>query len=160
MPLLAITTIRALAVIISLWIVSPANTFVVQLQTPMLRKPLLSSPSIFKSPTTPLHLSSNIGNDNGILNIDDGGENEDEEDEFPSDTAMAKTTPPPSPSPSPSQQSKSQQQGGSQQAPLTPTPPDDASAFGDTIPKLNTVHLIGRIGQTPNPRYFDDGKGD
>ena len=36
-----------------------------------------------------------------------------------------------------------------------PTPSD--SSFGDNIPKLNSVTLVGRVGQQPNPRYFDNG---
>lgn len=35
--------------------------------------------------------------------------------------------------------------------------PSDYGDFGDSIPKLNSVTLVGRIGQTPNPRYFDNG---
>lgn len=30
--------------------------------------------------------------------------------------------------------------------------------FEEHIPKINTVTLVGRIGQDPEPRYFDDGK--
>jgi single-strand DNA-binding protein len=30
--------------------------------------------------------------------------------------------------------------------------------WDDTIPKFNTVHLTGRLGIDPEPRYFDDGK--
>lgn len=30
--------------------------------------------------------------------------------------------------------------------------------FDERIPKLNTVHLTGRVGNDPEPRYFDDGK--
>ena len=36
-------------------------------------------------------------------------------------------------------------------------PPSDYGDFGDSVPKLNSVTLVGRIGQTPNPRYFDNG---
>lgn len=32
------------------------------------------------------------------------------------------------------------------------------SLFDDYIPKLNVVTLSGRVGQDPEPRYFDDGK--
>lgn len=30
--------------------------------------------------------------------------------------------------------------------------------WDDTVPRFNTVHLTGRIGNDPDPRYFDDGK--
>jgi single-strand DNA-binding protein len=30
--------------------------------------------------------------------------------------------------------------------------------WDDTIPRFNTIHLTGRIGNDPDPRYFDDGK--
>ncbi|GMI16538.1 hypothetical protein TrLO_g10795 [Triparma laevis f. longispina] len=42
----------------------------------------------------------------------------------------------------------------SNDAPFDPTSYGD---FGDHVPKLNSVTLVGRIGQTPNPRYFDNG---
>mmetsp|Transcript_95 Transcript_95/g.76 ORF Transcript_95/g.76 Transcript_95/m.76 type:complete len:273 (+) Transcript_95:1-819(+) len=32
------------------------------------------------------------------------------------------------------------------------------SVFEDHIPQMNTVNLVGRVGQDPEPRYFDDGK--
>jgi single-strand DNA-binding protein len=35
--------------------------------------------------------------------------------------------------------------------------PMDTGEFGDHVPKLNSVTLVGRIGQQPNPRYFDNG---
>ena len=42
-------------------------------------------------------------------------------------------------------------------------PKIDRSALEETefeafIPKINSVTLVGRIGQDPEPRYFDDGK--
>lgn len=30
--------------------------------------------------------------------------------------------------------------------------------FEEHLPKINSVTLVGRIGQNPEPRYFDDGK--
>jgi len=45
-----------------------------------------------------------------------------------------------------------------------PTSPTEAYAsipadeFEEHIPKINSVTLVGRIGQDPQPRYFDDGK--
>lgn len=33
-----------------------------------------------------------------------------------------------------------------------------AGDFDERIPRLNTVHLTGRVGNDPEPRYFDDGK--
>jgi single-strand DNA-binding protein len=30
--------------------------------------------------------------------------------------------------------------------------------FDEHLPKLNTVMLVGRVGNDPEPRYFDDGK--
>eukprot|EP00980_Cylindrotheca_fusiformis_P003186 scaffold721_cov131-Cylindrotheca_fusiformis.AAC.76 len=30
--------------------------------------------------------------------------------------------------------------------------------WDDRVARLNTVHLVGRVGNTPEPRYFDDGK--
>lgn len=30
--------------------------------------------------------------------------------------------------------------------------------WDDRVAQLNTVHLVGRIGNNPEPRYFDDGK--
>lgn len=30
--------------------------------------------------------------------------------------------------------------------------------FDEHLPKLNTVTLVGRVGNDPEPRYFDDGK--
>jgi single-strand DNA-binding protein len=30
--------------------------------------------------------------------------------------------------------------------------------FEEHVPKINSVTLVGRIGQNPEPRYFDDGK--
>ncbi|GMI14475.1 hypothetical protein TrVE_jg9745 [Triparma verrucosa] len=35
--------------------------------------------------------------------------------------------------------------------------PNSLGEFGDHVPKLNSVTLVGRIGQAPNPRYFDNG---
>lgn len=35
---------------------------------------------------------------------------------------------------------------------------DFDSVFEDHIPQLNIVTLVGRVGGTPEPRYFDDGK--
>ncbi|KAK1742496.1 single-stranded DNA-binding protein [Skeletonema marinoi] len=33
-----------------------------------------------------------------------------------------------------------------------------ATPFDEHLPKLNTVTLVGRVGNAPEPRYFDDGK--
>ena len=33
-----------------------------------------------------------------------------------------------------------------------------AGDWDDKIARFNTVHLTGRVGNTPEPRYFDDGK--
>ncbi len=33
-----------------------------------------------------------------------------------------------------------------------------ATPFDEHLPKLNTVTLVGRVGNDPEPRYFDDGK--
>ena len=33
-----------------------------------------------------------------------------------------------------------------------------ASEFEDHIPRVNAVTLVGRVGQDPEPKYFDDGK--
>ena len=33
-----------------------------------------------------------------------------------------------------------------------------ATPFDEHLPKLNTVSLVGRVGNDPEPRYFDDGK--
>ena len=33
-----------------------------------------------------------------------------------------------------------------------------ASPFDEHLPKINTVTLVGRVGNDPEPRYFDDGK--
>ncbi|KAL9179496.1 hypothetical protein ACHAXT_008786 [Thalassiosira profunda] len=33
-----------------------------------------------------------------------------------------------------------------------------ATPFDEHLPKLNTVTLVGRVGNEPEPRYFDDGK--
>jgi hypothetical protein len=30
--------------------------------------------------------------------------------------------------------------------------------WDERVPRFNTVHLTGRIGSDPEPRYFDDGK--
>lgn len=30
--------------------------------------------------------------------------------------------------------------------------------WDDRVARLNTVHLVGRVGNTPEPKYFDDGK--
>jgi single-strand DNA-binding protein len=30
--------------------------------------------------------------------------------------------------------------------------------FDEKIPRLNTIHLTGRVGNDPEPRYLDDGK--
>ena len=30
--------------------------------------------------------------------------------------------------------------------------------WDDSVPRFNTVHLTGRIGNDPEPRYLDDGK--
>jgi hypothetical protein len=30
--------------------------------------------------------------------------------------------------------------------------------WDERVAKFNTVHLVGRIGNAPEPRYFDDGK--
>ena len=30
--------------------------------------------------------------------------------------------------------------------------------WDERVAKLNTVHLVGRVGNNPEPRYFDDGK--
>ena len=34
----------------------------------------------------------------------------------------------------------------------------EETEFEAFIPKINSVTLVGRIGQNPEPRYFDDGK--
>jgi single-strand DNA-binding protein len=31
-------------------------------------------------------------------------------------------------------------------------------AFDEIVPKINSVTLVGRVGQDPQPRYFEDGK--
>lgn len=33
-----------------------------------------------------------------------------------------------------------------------------ATPFDEHLPQLNTVTLVGRVGNDPEPRYFDDGK--
>lgn len=33
-----------------------------------------------------------------------------------------------------------------------------ATPFDEHLPKINTVTLVGRVGNNPEPRYFDDGK--
>ncbi|KAL7428677.1 hypothetical protein ACHAXH_000888 [Discostella pseudostelligera] len=33
-----------------------------------------------------------------------------------------------------------------------------ATPFDEHLPKINTVTLVGRVGNDPEPRYFDDGK--
>lgn len=33
-----------------------------------------------------------------------------------------------------------------------------ATPFDEHLPKINTVTLVGRVGNAPEPRYFDDGK--
>jgi single-strand DNA-binding protein len=33
-----------------------------------------------------------------------------------------------------------------------------ATDFDEHLPKINTVSLVGRVGNDPEPRYFDDGK--
>lgn len=33
-----------------------------------------------------------------------------------------------------------------------------ATPFDEHLPKINTVSLVGRVGNDPEPRYFDDGK--
>jgi single-strand DNA-binding protein len=33
-----------------------------------------------------------------------------------------------------------------------------AGKFDEKIPRLNTIHLTGRVGNDPEPRYLDDGK--
>ena len=33
-----------------------------------------------------------------------------------------------------------------------------ATEFDEHLPKINTVTLVGRVGNDPEPRYFDDGK--
>jgi len=33
-----------------------------------------------------------------------------------------------------------------------------ATPFDEHLPKINTVTLVGRVGNTPEPKYFDDGK--
>lgn len=30
--------------------------------------------------------------------------------------------------------------------------------WDDRVPRMNTLHLVGRVGNSPEPRYFDDGK--
>lgn len=33
-----------------------------------------------------------------------------------------------------------------------------ATPFDEHLPKINTVTLVGRVGNAPEPKYFDDGK--
>ena len=33
-----------------------------------------------------------------------------------------------------------------------------AGPWDDRVPRFNTIHLTGRVGNDPEPRYFDDGK--
>lgn len=33
-----------------------------------------------------------------------------------------------------------------------------ATPWDEHLPKINTVTLVGRVGNDPEPRYFDDGK--
>ena len=33
-----------------------------------------------------------------------------------------------------------------------------ATPFDEHLPKINTITLVGRVGNAPEPRYFDDGK--
>lgn len=33
-----------------------------------------------------------------------------------------------------------------------------ATPYDEHLPKINTVTLVGRVGNNPEPRYFDDGK--
>mmetsp|Transcript_19704 Transcript_19704/g.41533 ORF Transcript_19704/g.41533 Transcript_19704/m.41533 type:complete len:274 (+) Transcript_19704:75-896(+) len=33
-----------------------------------------------------------------------------------------------------------------------------ATPYDEHLPKINTVTLVGRVGNTPEPRYFEDGK--
>ena len=37
-------------------------------------------------------------------------------------------------------------------------PPDLDDEFEEYIPKINSVTLVGRVGQSPEPRYFNDNK--
>lgn len=30
--------------------------------------------------------------------------------------------------------------------------------WDERVARLNTIHLVGRVGNAPEPRYFDDGK--
>lgn len=30
--------------------------------------------------------------------------------------------------------------------------------WDDRVARINTIHLVGRVGNSPEPRYFDDGK--
>ena len=30
--------------------------------------------------------------------------------------------------------------------------------WDERVARMNTIHLVGRIGNSPEPRYFDDGK--
>eukprot|EP00555_Chaetoceros_dichaeta_P006812 CAMPEP_0198276040 /NCGR_PEP_ID=MMETSP1447-20131203/65098_1 /TAXON_ID=420782 /ORGANISM="Chaetoceros dichaeta, Strain CCMP1751" /LENGTH=272 /DNA_ID=CAMNT_0043970957 /DNA_START=214 /DNA_END=1032 /DNA_ORIENTATION=+ len=56
------------------------------------------------------------------------------------------------------QQKQQQQQQQQQKQETTKTSNPESTDFEAHIPKINTVTLVGRIGQAPEPRYFDDGK--
>lgn len=50
---------------------------------------------------------------------------------------------------------------GSQEEDGRPTQEEIDAMLGDwdeRVARLNTIHLVGRIGNQPEPRYFDDGK--
>jgi single-strand DNA-binding protein len=37
-------------------------------------------------------------------------------------------------------------------------PPDLMDEFAEYVPQINSVTLVGRVGQSPEPRYFNDNK--
>jgi len=88
---------------------------------------------------------------NGIdfFAMDDDDEDDDEDDEKEVENAFndvkknTDTLPP----------SQPQQPRG----PITSATGEDFE-FEDHIPQMNIVTLVGRVGATPDPRYFDDGK--
>jgi single-strand DNA-binding protein len=46
--------------------------------------------------------------------------------------------------------------GESPRRAMEPLPPD--TEFSESIPLLNSVILVGRVGNAPQAKYFDDGK--
>ena len=86
-----------------------------------------------------IQLSASEGDGEGFFGGDDSGGN------FFEDTSEASSTTPPS-------QKKDEPPMSLEDIENIATP------FDEHLPKINVVTLVGRVGNDPEPRYFDDGK--